>query len=183
MCEQTPGGGDDHIGTHLQSTLLTGEFLAVSAAVDSHARHWQEVGESLHLTVDLLGKLACGCHDYAVDSVLRVLVFGKFVYDRQQIGGGLAGAGLGYREQIASLKHDRYGAFLYGCALREIHVIEGVEDTVAEVSLIKSHSYECVWRSVSPTALLLFRNYICLSVARFSISMQSYAFCVSPANQ
>ena len=131
--------GDDHVRAQRQALLLLLEEDAVVAAVDGHARHGQEVGESLHLLVNLLGQLAGGGHDDAVDGVLGVSAFGQFVEDGQHVGGGLAGARLCHGYQVAALEDDGDGLLLYGGALFEAHGVQCVQHLVVQVQFGKLH--------------------------------------------
>ena len=130
--EQAAGGGDDHVGAHLEAALLLGEGGAVGAAVDGHGVDRQKVGKALHLAVDLLGKLARGRHHYAVDGV-GLGLGGKAVDYGQEVGGRFAGSGLGHRYKVAPFEHGRDGLLLDGRALAEVHRIERVENVVTEV--------------------------------------------------
>ena len=60
--------GNDHVDSRLHTLKLLVVAVAVIAAVDSHTAHvWCIVGKALHGLVDLLGELACGRHDDAID--------------------------------------------------------------------------------------------------------------------
>jgi len=131
--DEPPGGGDDHVRAQRQALLLLFEEDAVVASVDRHAADGQEVGESLHLLVDLLGQLAGGGHDDAVDGVRGVGAFGQFVEDGQHVGGGLAGARLCHGDEVAALEDDGDGLFLYGGALFEAHGVQCLQHLVVQV--------------------------------------------------
>ncbi len=126
MCYEAAGGGDDHIGSEFQCFLLPGECGAVGAAVDCHRGQGQIVGESFHLAVNLLGELAGGSHH---DAVHRFLRFGQAVQAvdyREEVCGGLAGAGLGAGNGVVAVEDDVDSLFLNRSALLEVHGIEGV---------------------------------------------------------
>ncbi len=83
--------------------------------------------------VNLLGELAGGSHH---DAVHRFLRFGQAVQAvdyREEVCGGLAGAGLGYGDEVAPFEHHGYGLLLNGGALVETHRVECVKYVVAEV--------------------------------------------------
>ncbi len=158
MSEQTPRSGYHHIGAHLETALLTGKLLAVSAAVYGHTRYRQKIRKTLHLAVDLLRKLTRGSHHYAVYGIGRIIALRQTADHRQQISRRLACAGLRHSQQIAPFERYRYCLLLYWGALAEIHVIERVEHFITEVKLFKSHcGYRLLLRFFdSPTKLRIF---------------------------
>ena len=99
------------------------------------------VKESFYLLVNLLRKLAGGYHNQAIHRIFGVATIGQFVQYRQQVCGGLAGAGLGYANQVMPFKQYGYRFLLNGSALLEIHCIYGVQQRRLEIKLVKSHDY------------------------------------------
>ncbi len=126
--------------------LLLGEHFAVGAAVDGHARKGQIVRQPFELPVDLLGQLARGGHHDAVYMVLRLGESVKQVDYRQKVGRGLARARLGHGYKVVTFEYLRNSLFLYGGTVMEAHLVEGVEDAVAQIKFVKSH-YQRVFQN------------------------------------
>ena len=70
--QQSARCGNHHVSSQRQSAFLLFKEYAVVSAIDSHAAYRHEVGKALHLLVNLLRQLACGCHDDAVDGIFGV---------------------------------------------------------------------------------------------------------------
>ena len=139
MCEKSSGSGDHHIGSRFESFPLLVVSEAIGTAIYSYAAHRHEVGESLKLSVNLLGKFSGRSHYHAVHGIRRKTAIGKPVDHGQQICGSLTGAGLCASEQIFPLQHRRYGLFLNRGAFVEMHIPESVENIIVGQYLIKSH--------------------------------------------
>ena len=141
MADEAAGGGDDHVGAKLQGALLLLVADAVVAAIDADAGDVVEVvGETLHGLVYLLGQLAGGGHDDTVDGIAREAAVAQLREHGQQVGGCLAGARLGYADEVAPFEQRRDGLFLNGRTLCEVHVVEGVKDIVVEVEFFELHN-------------------------------------------
>ena len=131
MGDEASGCGYHHVGSHAQALELLVVAVAVVAAVYSHAAHaLQIVAEALHGLVYLLCQLACGRHDDAVDGIGGVASVVDLAQYGQQVGGGLAGAGLCHAEHVVSVQYLRDTLFLYGSASVEAHVVQCVEHVV-----------------------------------------------------
>ena len=104
MTDETSWSGNYYVGTHLETLEFLIVAVAVVASIYSHAANAVEIiAEALHGLVNLLGKLACRAHDYAVDSVLGESAVVKTRENRQQIGSGLAGTGLRLSDDVLAL--------------------------------------------------------------------------------
>ena len=122
MGEQSSRSGDHNVGPGFQALPLLLVGMPVCSAVDRHAADREEIGESLHLLVDLLGELAGGSHDHAIDSVFRIVISGEYVDYGQKVGRCLARAGLRAGKKVAAVEHRRYGLLLDWGAVIEMHV-------------------------------------------------------------
>ena len=129
--DESAWGGYHHVGSHAQALELLVVAVAVVATVYSHAAHaLQIIAEALHGLVYLLCQLAGRRHDDAVDGVVGIAAVVELAQHRQQVGGSLAGTGLGYAEHVTALQYLWYTFFLYGGASLESHVIQCVEHVV-----------------------------------------------------
>ena len=133
MGNEASWGSDNHIGPQCQALFLLLKEDAVVSSIDGYTGYRQEVGEALHLLVNLLCQFAGGSHDDTVDSIFGITAFGQFVQDGQHVGGGFAGTRLCYGYQVAALKDDGDGFFLYGGALFEAHGVQCVQHLVVQV--------------------------------------------------
>ena len=96
--EETAGGGDDDL-----SGALEGRDLAVhgiAAGEDFGVDLGGVFGEAEELFADLLGELAGGGEDEALDVLLGGVDFGE---KRESEGGGLSGSGLGLGDEVAAI--------------------------------------------------------------------------------
>jgi hypothetical protein len=129
VIQQPPGRGDDDVDAGLQRAGLR---LDRHAAVDGDARHRRVIGEALDLVVDLGRELARGREDQrARDAARRAVAFAVLAQqarqDRQQIRGGLAGAGLRAADYVAAVERVRQHRALNRRRLFEAALIERVE--------------------------------------------------------
>ena len=140
MAEQTPWGGNEHIGTQTHAAHLLVVAPAVVAAIDGYGRYIVEViTKALHGLVDLLGEFTGGRHDDAVDGILGELLVVELREDGQQIGGGLASTRLGHTQHVVAVEDLWDTAFLNGRHLFEAHIVERIEDIVVEICFFKFH--------------------------------------------
>ena len=124
VAEQTARGGNDDIGTHLQSLRLHVKTTAVVAAIDSDAAYAVKiVAKALHGLVYLLCQLTGGGHHDTVDGILGITAVVKQREYRQQIGSSLACAGLCNADEVVAVQNLRNASFLYRCHLLEVHII------------------------------------------------------------
>ena len=97
MADETSGGGNDYVGTHLKTLEFLIVAVAVVAAIYSYAANAVEIiAEALHGLVYLLSQLTCRAHYDTVDSVFWKSAVVKTREDRQQIGSSLSGTCLSY---------------------------------------------------------------------------------------
>ena len=130
MADETSGRGNNDVGTALESAQLLRKTDAVVAAIDRHAADGDEVGEALHGLINLLGELAGGRHNDAVDGIVGEASVAEAAEDRQQISRRLSRAGLGNADEVAPLEQRRDGLLLNGRTLLEVHRVKRVKDIV-----------------------------------------------------
>ena len=109
VVEEAAGTRHDDLGAAAQRGLLLGE---ADAAVDGGAAQARVLAELAGLHVDLLGQLPGGRHDQGAQPAARAVQ--QTLEDGQDEGGGLAGAGLGQAQHVASLERGRQRALLDG---------------------------------------------------------------------
>ena len=132
MGNQTAGGGYHHVGSQRQAFLLLFEEDTIVSAIHRHAAHGQEISESLHLLVYLLGQFAGRCHHDAVDGIFGMFFFGEAVQDGQQVGGRFSCSCLCDGYQVPAFEYHGDGFFLYRGAFFEAHGVERIENTVVQ---------------------------------------------------
>ena len=71
---------------------------------------------------------------------MAVLGVRNLVEQRQQVGGGFAGAGLGAGNQVFAVEDFRDGLLLYGGGLLIIHGVDASQQVVVEVEFVKRQS-------------------------------------------
>ena len=108
------------------TAFLGGKIGALATTIDSHRRGIDEVGETLHLLVNLLGQLASGGHDDAVDGVGGVAIAVQVRKNGQQVGSCLAGARLCYGNHIIAIEHRGDGHLLHRSTLAVFHIFQGI---------------------------------------------------------
>ncbi len=134
--EQSPGAGDDDVGSAAQGALLG---HGADAAKDRDGADVGELAQHLEVAVDLHGQLARGREDQGP----RVLSAAghKALDDGQREGGGLARAGLGQAEHVAAFEHLGNGLGLDGPGLAEARLGYGAQNV-----FVQPEGRKCVLR-------------------------------------
>ena len=130
-------GGNDDIGALGEGLSFLFEADAVVSAVDSDAVRARVVGKTLQGLVDLLRQFACGRHDEAVHSVVRMRLIAQNGEHREEIGRGLAGSGLCDANEVFAFEEMGDATCLYGSAFFETHVPKCVEHVFAQGEVFK----------------------------------------------
>ncbi len=99
--EQAARAGDDDLGAAPQGLDLA---ILADAAIDGDAAHLRFPAQIDARLVDLFGQFARGRHDEGAHPAPGAL--GQPLQNGQHKGRGLAGAGLGYAQNVAPLQHD-----------------------------------------------------------------------------
>jgi hypothetical protein len=127
--EQATGRGDDDLSRSLQGGSLAVDVLPATDDFDEDSGGVLGVAEELF--GDLLGELAGGCDDEALNFLELWIDFGE---ERQAEGGCLAGAGLGLSDKISATFHqERDGFLLDGRGLEDFEFFKS-EDEVGRDS-------------------------------------------------
>ena len=128
---QAAGSGNHHVGTQLKAFRFLVVAAAVVAAIDGHtADTFEIVAKTFHRLVDLLGQLAGGTHDDAVDGVFGVIAVVDETQNGEQVGGCLACSRLGYPYKVATVENLWDALLLNGGAGLETHVVKRIEYVV-----------------------------------------------------
>ena len=139
MADESTRGSDDDIGSEGEATALLLVADAVVAAIYGYAAYGHIVGEAFHGLVYLLGQLAGGQHDDAVDGIVGVATVTEHAEDGEQVGCCLSRTGLGYTDEVATLQEGRYGVLLDRGTGGEVHCVECVEHVIIEIEIVEVH--------------------------------------------
>ena len=139
MSQKSSWSGDHYIGAHLEAFTLLFISVSIRASINRHAAHRHEIGKSLKLTVDLLGKLARGSHHHAIHRVIGISAIGKHIDNRKEISGCFSCSCLGTCQQVPALHNHRNRLLLNRSAFIEMHVPQTVEHVVVGENIFKFH--------------------------------------------
>jgi hypothetical protein len=139
VVEQAAGRGDDDVHALAQRVDLRPR---ADAAEDQQGALAQVAAEVLERLAHL-GSEFSGRHQHQQARGARTarvrLLLGEALQQWQREGRGLAGAGLGGREQVASVVHGRNGALLDGGRRDVAQFLDGAQQVGREAELIKRH--------------------------------------------
>ena len=134
MADQAAGGGYHHVGAQGEALGLLVVAPSIVAAIDGHTADTVEiVAEAFHRLVYLLGEFAGRTHNDAVDGIVGIEPVVDEAEDGEKIGGGLAGACLGYAYHVAPVEYLGDTCLLDRSAGLKTHVIERIEYVVIQV--------------------------------------------------
>ena len=141
VVEQAAGRGDHHVHALAQRALLR---VAGDAAEDARSVRWVRCRpESSNDCADLRRQFTRR-RQHEQPRCARTsragLRFAQPLQNRQRERGGLAGAGLGARQQVAALEDGGNGALLDGRRLDVAQFLHGAQQFGREAELIKRHS-------------------------------------------
>ena len=136
--EQAPGGRHQHVHALAQLHHLR---IDAHATVGHGGTQGQVLGIVAQTGMDLLGQLAGGGEDQGANMVWRHrrAFLHQSLQERQSKGAGLAGAGLGGGQQVATGQHRRDGLALDGRGGAVLQGGERLQQRIYEAEVGKGH--------------------------------------------
>ena len=134
VVEEPAGGGDDEFHAGPQRLLLRPHRRAADHDAAAQRR---VVGQGQQHVVDLLSQLARWSQNQRLGDVMRLAE--ELMEDRQQEGGGLAGAGLGRGDEVAAGQHGGNGLGLDRRRLGVAHVAHRLNQGGMKAQIAERH--------------------------------------------